>query len=161
MVAHRAAVLRGQRSRTTALRSSEMTSKAQATKEKRNQLDFIKITEDSPQTGRKKLQIIYLIRVQYPEYIKNTYSSAIKRQITQLKTGQEFPLWLRGVRTQCCLCEDVGLIPGLTWWLKDPVLPQAAAQVADAALIQPLAWELPYATGVAIKRGKKGGGPQI
>ena len=27
---------------------------------------------------------------------------------------QEFPLWLSGLRTQCCLCEDVGSIPGLT-----------------------------------------------
>ena len=26
----------------------------------------------------------------------------------------EFLLWLRGLRIQCCLCEDVGLIPGLS-----------------------------------------------
>ena len=61
----------------------------------------------------------------------------------------------------------MGLIPGLDQWVKDLVLPQAAGQVADVAWIphcfgcgvatasiQPLAWELPYAVGVALKRGK-------
>ena len=39
--------------------------------------------------------------------------------------------------------------------LRIPALPQAVAQVADAALIQLLAWELPNATGAALKRKKK------
>ena len=34
----------------------------------------------------------------------------------------------------------------------------AVAQTAAAAQIQPLAWELSYATGVAIKRKKKKAG---
>ena len=38
---------------------------------------------------------------------------------------------------------------------KYPALPQAAAQVADAARIQSLAWEHPYATGTALKKKKK------
>ena len=49
------------------------------------------------------------------------------------------------------VCEDTGSIPGLTHQVEDLVLPQASA----AALIQPLAWELPYASGAAIKRKKK------
>ena len=32
----------------------------------------------------------------------------------------EFPLWLSRLRTQCCLSEDMGLIPGLAQWVKDP-----------------------------------------
>ena len=75
----------------------------------------------------------------------------------------EFPLWLSGLRTQCCLCEDVGSIPGLTPWVKDlallkagsrygsdPVFPWLWYRPAGAAPVQPLAWELPCAIDVAI-----------
>ena len=54
--------------------------------------------------------------------------------------------------------------PGLAQWAKDPVLLQVAKYVADtpqilwsrpataaAALIQPLAWEFPYAAGAMVK----------
>ena len=68
----------------------------------------------------------------------------------------EFPLWLSGVRTQHCLCEDVGSIPGLAQCVKDPVVASYGVghrcildpmwlwlwhRPATAALIQPLAWE--------------------
>ena len=33
----------------------------------------------------------------------------------------EFLLWLSRLRTQHCVCEDAGLIPGLTQWIKDLV----------------------------------------
>ena len=62
--------------------------------------------------------------------------------------------------------EDAGLIPGPAQWVTDLALPSAMVGCRcslDAALlwlwlwltaavrIQPLAWELPYATGVALK----------
>ena len=36
----------------------------------------------------------------------------------------EFPLELSGLRNWCCLCENVSLIPVLSWWVKDPALPK-------------------------------------
>ena len=39
----------------------------------------------------------------------------------------EFLLWFSGLRTCCCLCEDEGLIPSFTQWVKDPALLQSAA----------------------------------
>ena len=40
------------------------------------------------------------------------------------KKKEKFPLWFSGLRTWCSLCEDAGLIPGLTLWVKDLALPQ-------------------------------------
>ena len=45
--------------------------------------------------------------------------------------------------------------PGLTQWAKNPALLWQWHRPAAVALIPPLAQELPYATGVAIKRKKK------
>ena len=47
--------------------------------------------------------------------------------------------------------EDSGSIPGLTHWVNDP----QSCVVMAVALIRPLAWEIPYAAGVAPKRKKK------
>ena len=66
--------------------------------------------------------------------------------------------------------EVASLIPGLTQWVKDPVLAISCGvgcryssdlallwlwpRPAAVAPIQPLAWELPYAAGAALKRQK-------
>ena len=43
--------------------------------------------------------------------------------VKEMQRG-EFPLCLSRLRTPCCLCEDGGLTPSLTQWVKDLALPQ-------------------------------------
>ena len=51
--------------------------------------------------------------------------------------------------------EAVGSIPGLTQWVKDLVLLWLWCRLAAVAPIRPLAWEPPYAAGMALKRKKQ------
>ena len=51
--------------------------------------------------------------------------------------------------------KDAGLIPGLAQWFGDLVLLWLWCRLAAVAPIKPLAWELTYAAGVALKKKKK------
>ena len=87
----------------------------------------------------------------------------------QKSDGQEFPLWLGWLRTQhsggslsgtaemnpTSNHEDGGSIPASLSGLRIRRCCELWCRPAAAALIQPLAWELPYATGMALKRKKK------
>ena len=71
------------------------------------------------------------------------------------------------VKNLTSIYEDASLIPGLAHWVKDLVLPRAVVlgyrcgsdptllwlwrRLAAAALIRPLAWELPYTLAAALK----------
>ena len=67
--------------------------------------------------------------------------------------------------------EVVGSIPGLAQWVKDPGVAMSCGvgcrrgldlallwlccRLAAVALIRPLAWEPPYATGAALEKAKR------
>ena len=51
--------------------------------------------------------------------------------------------------------EDTCSIPGLAQWVKDQGLLWLWCRAVATALIGPLAWKPPYATGAALKRQKK------
>ena len=76
-------------------------------------------------------------------------------------------MWLSGNVPNSSIHEDVGSVPGIAQWVKDPALPWTVVQITDAAqilhcsdwcrlasvaLIQSLAWELPYAAEAALKK---------
>ena len=57
----------------------------------------------------------------------------------------------RWVRNRNSFHGVVGSSPGLAQWVMDPVLLWLWCRLTAAAPILPLAWELPYDTGAALK----------
>ena len=51
--------------------------------------------------------------------------------------------------------EVVGSIPGLDQWVKDLALLWLWGRPEATALIRPLAWEPPYALGMALEKAKR------
>jgi len=70
-----------------------------------------------------------------------------------LNTG--IPILAQQVTNTTSIHEVSSSIPGLSQWVKDPAFLWLWCRLAATALIRPLAWELPYAVGRALKRKKK------
>ena len=68
-----------------------------------------------------------------PNQLQQVRSLCVSPDITNISyqnlSLKEFPLWLSQLRTWCSLCENVGLIPGLAQWVKDPVFPPGRLQM--------------------------------
>ena len=61
----------------------------------------------------------------------------------------------RQVMNLASIHEDANLIPGFTLWAKDLAWLWLWYKPAAKALIRPLAWELLYVSGAALKSQRK------
>ena len=72
----------------------------------------------------------------------------------EIQNVRNSSLWGSAVINPASIHEDVGSIPGIVQWVKDPALLWLWHRLAAAAPIGPLAWEPPYAAGGAQARGR-------
>ena len=81
------------------------------------------------------ISLRWYFTVQFDKMYKGSLlflSTACESMVISIKSStekrkQEFLLWFSGLWTWHSLYEDLGLIPGLTQWVKDPALRQAVA----------------------------------
>ena len=99
------------------------------------------------------LEILTLLLTACKKPGKINYLTSLNLRVYINKDHLEFPLWLSWLKTWRSVCEDVGLISGLAEWIKLLVLLKLWCRPMAAAPIRPLAWELPYVAGAAMKKG--------
>ena len=101
-------------------------------------LDFFVLMEKALGTSCEGLLDKYRVKAKNKQKkpTRSSHCGSVEMNSTSIHEDMSsIPAFLSGLRIQCC-CE---------LWCK----------MAPAALIPPLAWELPYAAGAVLKRKKK------
>ena len=74
---------------------------------------------------------------------------------TRFYTYRGVPSVAQQVTNPTAIHEDESSIPSLAQWVKDLALLWLWCRPVSTALIRPVAWEPPYATGAALERQKR------